>query len=87
MSFIARRLESLKGEIALYYEKIQEVQEHSKGEKLAGLASCSVPLQKPEPGPGKKPTNMDDIVKKVPLLLQLQFSTTFIIEVYFNPSF
>jgi hypothetical protein len=46
MSFIARKLEILKGEIALYHEKSQQVPEHSKGEKLAGLASCSVPQKK-----------------------------------------
>jgi hypothetical protein len=46
MSFIARKLEILKGEIALYHEKSQQVPEHSKGEKLADLASCSVPLEK-----------------------------------------
>jgi hypothetical protein len=46
MSFIARRLEILKDEIVVYHEKSQQVPEHSKGEKLAGLASCSVPLKK-----------------------------------------
>jgi hypothetical protein len=46
MSFIARRLEILKDEIAVYHEKSQQVPEHSKGEKLAGVASCSVPLKK-----------------------------------------
>jgi hypothetical protein len=46
MSFIARKLEILKGEIAVYHEKSQQVPEHSKGEKLAGLESCSVPLEK-----------------------------------------
>jgi hypothetical protein len=44
MSFIARRLEILKGDIVVYHEKSQNVPEHSKGEKLASLASCSVPL-------------------------------------------
>jgi hypothetical protein len=46
MSFIAKKLEIRKGEIVLYHEKNQQVPEHSKGEKLAGLASCSVPLEK-----------------------------------------
>jgi hypothetical protein len=46
MSFIARRLKILKDEITVYDEKIQQVPEHSKGEKMAGLASCSVPLEK-----------------------------------------
>jgi hypothetical protein len=46
MSFIERKLEILKGEIALYHEKSQQVPEHSKGEKLDGLASCNVPLGK-----------------------------------------
>jgi hypothetical protein len=46
MSFIARRLEILKDEIAVFHEKSQQVQEHSKGEKLSGLGSCSVPLEK-----------------------------------------
>jgi hypothetical protein len=46
MSFIARKLGILNGEIAVYHEKSQKVPEHSKGEKLAGLASYSVPLEK-----------------------------------------
>jgi hypothetical protein len=46
MSFIARRLEIPKDEIALFHEKSQQVPEHSKGEKLPGLDSCSVPLEK-----------------------------------------
>jgi hypothetical protein len=46
MSFIARRLETLKEDIAVFHEKNQQVPEHSKGEKLAGLCSCSVPLEK-----------------------------------------
>jgi hypothetical protein len=46
MSFIAKKLEIIKGEIAVYHEKNQQVPEHSKGEKLAGLVSCSVPLKK-----------------------------------------
>jgi hypothetical protein len=43
---IARRLEILKDEIAVFHEKIQQVPEHSKGEKLSGLGSCSVPMEK-----------------------------------------
>jgi hypothetical protein len=46
ISFIARRIKILKGEMSVFHEKIQQVPEHSKGEKLAGLASCSVPLEK-----------------------------------------
>jgi hypothetical protein len=46
MSFIARRLEILKYEIAVFHEKSQQVPDHSKGEKLSGLGSCSVPLEK-----------------------------------------
>jgi hypothetical protein len=46
MTFIAKKLEILKGEIAYFHEKSQHVPEHSKGEKLSGLASCSVPLEK-----------------------------------------
>jgi hypothetical protein len=46
MSFIARRLEILKDEIAVFHEKNQKVPENSKGEKLSGLGSCSVPLEK-----------------------------------------
>jgi hypothetical protein len=46
MSFIARRLEILKDEIAVFREKSQQVPEHSKGENLSGLGSCSVPLEK-----------------------------------------
>jgi hypothetical protein len=46
MSFIARRLEILKDEIAFFHEKNQQVPEHSKGEKLFGVGSCSVPLEK-----------------------------------------
>jgi hypothetical protein len=46
MSFIATRLEILKDEIAVFHEKNQQVPEHSKGEKLSGLGSCSVPLEK-----------------------------------------
>jgi hypothetical protein len=46
MSFIARRLEILKDEIAVFHEKNQKVPEHSKGEKLYSLGSCSVPLKK-----------------------------------------
>jgi hypothetical protein len=46
MSFIARRLEILKYEIAVFHEKSQQVPEHSKGEKLSSLGSCSVPLGK-----------------------------------------
>jgi hypothetical protein len=46
MSFIATRLETLKEDIAVFHEKSQQVPEHSKGEKLAGLGSCSVPLEK-----------------------------------------
>jgi hypothetical protein len=64
MSFIEKKLEILKGEIALCHEKSQQVPDHSKGERLACLASCSVPLEKnPELGPGGKPINMDDVVK------------------------
>jgi hypothetical protein len=55
MSFIARKLEILKGEIAVYHEKSQQVQEYSKGEKLAGLASCSVPLEKSQTWARGKP--------------------------------
>jgi hypothetical protein len=46
MSFIAMRLETLKEDIAVFHEKNQQVPEHSKGEKLSGLGSCSVPLEK-----------------------------------------
>jgi hypothetical protein len=46
MSFIAMRLEILKDDIAVFHEKNQQVPEHSKGEKLSGLGSCSVPLEK-----------------------------------------
>jgi hypothetical protein len=46
MSFIARRLEILRNEIAVFHEKSQQVPEHSKGEKLSDLGSCSVPLEK-----------------------------------------
>jgi hypothetical protein len=46
MSFIATRLETLKEDIAVFHEKNQQVPEHSKGEKLAGLGVCSVPLEK-----------------------------------------
>jgi hypothetical protein len=46
MSFIAMRLETLKEDIAVFHEKNYQVQEHSKGEKLSGLGSCSVPLEK-----------------------------------------
>jgi hypothetical protein len=46
MSFIATRLEILKDEIVVFHEKNQQVSEHSKGEKLSGLGSCSVPLEK-----------------------------------------
>jgi hypothetical protein len=46
ISFIAMRLETLKEDIAVIHEKNQQVPEHSKGEKLAGLGSCSVPLEK-----------------------------------------
>jgi hypothetical protein len=63
MSFIARKLEIIKDEIALYHGKSQQVLEHSKGEKLAGLASCSVALKKPELGLGENRTKMDDVVK------------------------
>jgi hypothetical protein len=43
---IARRLEILKDEIAVFHEKNQQVPEHSKDEELSGLGSCSVPLEK-----------------------------------------
>jgi hypothetical protein len=46
MSFIMAELEILKGEIASFHEKNQQVPEHSKGEKLSSLVSCSVPLEK-----------------------------------------
>jgi hypothetical protein len=46
MSFIEMRLETLKQDIAVFHEKNQQVPEHSKGEKLAGLGSCSFPLEK-----------------------------------------
>jgi hypothetical protein len=46
MSFIARRLKILKDEIAVFHEKSQQVPDHSKREKLSGLGSCSVPLEK-----------------------------------------
>jgi hypothetical protein len=46
MSFIAMRLEILKDDIAVFHEKNQQVSEHSNGEKLSGLGSCSVPLEK-----------------------------------------
>jgi hypothetical protein len=62
MSFIAMRLEILKDDIAVFHEKNQQVPEHSKGEKLSGLGSCSVPLEKPELGQGGNPTKMDDVV-------------------------
>jgi hypothetical protein len=44
MSFIAAKLEFLKGEIASFHKKNQQVPDHSKWEKLSGLASCSAPL-------------------------------------------
>jgi hypothetical protein len=46
MSFNANKFEISKGEILLYHEKSQQVPEHSNGDKLSGLASCSVPLEK-----------------------------------------
>jgi hypothetical protein len=46
MSFIAMRLEILKDDIAVFHKKTQQVLEHSKGEKLSGVGSCSVPLKK-----------------------------------------
>jgi hypothetical protein len=46
ISFIAMRLETLKEDIAVFHEKNHQVPEHSKGEKLSGLGSCSVPLEK-----------------------------------------
>jgi hypothetical protein len=46
MSFIAMRLEILKDGIAVFREKNQQVPENSKAEKLSGLGSCSVPLEK-----------------------------------------
>jgi hypothetical protein len=46
MPFIAMMLETLKQDIAVFHEKNQQVPEHSKGEKLAGLGLCSVPLEK-----------------------------------------
>jgi hypothetical protein len=46
MSFIAMRLEILKEDIAVFHEKNQQVPEHSKGERLSGLGSRSVPLKK-----------------------------------------
>jgi hypothetical protein len=46
MTFIAKKLEILKGEIASFHGKSQKVPEHSKGEKLSGLASYSIPLEK-----------------------------------------
>jgi hypothetical protein len=46
MPFIEMRLEILKDDIAAFHEKSQQVPEHSKGEKLSGLGSCSVPLKK-----------------------------------------
>jgi hypothetical protein len=46
MYFIAMRLEILNDDIAVFHEKNQQVPEHSKGEKLSGLGSCSVPLEK-----------------------------------------
>jgi hypothetical protein len=56
MSFIARRLEILKYDIAVFHEKNQQVPEHSKGEKLSGLGSCSVRLKKIQNlGKGKIP--------------------------------
>jgi hypothetical protein len=56
MYFIARRLEILKDEIALFREYSQQVTEHSKGEKLSGLGSCSVPMKKSQNlGKGKNP--------------------------------
>jgi hypothetical protein len=45
MSFITMRLETLKEDIAVFHEKNQQVPEHSKGEKLSGLGSCSVSLK------------------------------------------
>jgi hypothetical protein len=62
MSFIAMRLEILKGEIAVYHEKNQQVPEHSKGEKLSGLGSCSVPLEKARTWARGKSHKMDDVV-------------------------
>jgi hypothetical protein len=56
MYFIARRLRILKDEIAVFHEKSQQVPEHSKGEKLSGVASCSVPLKKSQNlGKGENP--------------------------------
>jgi hypothetical protein len=46
MYYIATRLEILKDEIAVYCEKKQQVPQHSNGEKLSGLGSCSVPLKR-----------------------------------------
>jgi hypothetical protein len=45
MPFITKKLEILQGEIASFHQKSHQVLEHSKGEKLSGLASCSVLLE------------------------------------------
>jgi hypothetical protein len=89
MACIAKKLEIQKGEIASFHEKSQQVPEHSKGEKLSGLASCSVPLEKARTwARGGGPINMDDVVKKeldlILSLLQLYVSTPFTIQLFFN---
>jgi hypothetical protein len=46
MKLIVKKLEIPKADIASFHEKSQELPEHSQGEKLSGVASCSVPLEK-----------------------------------------
>jgi hypothetical protein len=62
VSFIARRLEILKYEIAVYHEKSQQLPDHSKGENWPVWLPVVFHWKKPELGQGEKPTNVDDVV-------------------------
>jgi hypothetical protein len=68
MTFIAKKLEIIKGEIASFHEKIQQGPDHSKGEKLSGLASCSFTLEKSRTWARGELTSMNDEAIKILIL-------------------
>jgi hypothetical protein len=46
MSFIEAKMEILKGETVSFHQKNQQVTECSKREKLSGMSSSSLPIEK-----------------------------------------
>jgi hypothetical protein len=62
MLFIEAKLEILKGEIASFHPKSHQVPDNSKGEKLSGMAYCSLQLEKSRTWVRWKLARIDDEV-------------------------